>query len=129
MTDTPTDVVRKPTPHNGLRHTLASTTYSFAGFRRLLQETAFRQEIATLFVVFGLFAFRGTPAVSYGTQLVLFLVLVSIEALNTAIEVLVDRISPDYAEFARHAKDLGSFAVFCLLAANGVHAAVVLWTA
>lgn len=117
----------KPTPQTGLRHMLASAAYSYAGFRRLLREAAFRQEIAGILVVVVLFAVRGASAWGYGVQLALFLVLVAVEALNTAVEVLVDRITSDYAEFARHAKDLGSFAVFCLLAANGIHAATVLW--
>lgn len=119
----------KPAPQNGLPHFLAAARYSFAGFRRLLGEAAFRQEFCVGLVVFGLFAVIGAPAGSYATQAVLFLILVAVEALNTAVEVLVDRISPDYAEFARQAKDLGSFAVFCLLAANAIHALAVLWTA
>ena len=82
-----------------------------------------------LLVLLVLFAGRGVEIGSYATQITLALVLFAVEALNTAIEVLVDRISPDYAEFAGHAKDLGSFAVFCLLAANLVHAVAVLWTA
>ncbi|NCU20091.1 diacylglycerol kinase, partial [Candidatus Falkowbacteria bacterium] len=40
-----------------------------------------------------------------------------VEALNTAIECLVDQLSPDWAEFARDAKDLGSVAVACVIAA------------
>lgn len=119
----------KPLPQNGLQHFLAAAGYSFAGFRRLLGEAAFRQEIGACLVVVALFAAVGAPAWSYAVQAVLFLILVAVEALNTAVEVLVDRISPEYAEFARHAKDLGSFAVFCLLAANAIHAVVVLWTA
>jgi len=50
---------------------------------------------------------------------VLMLLLFSIEALNTAIEEIVDRVSPEFSSAARNAKDLGSFAVFCLLMANG----------
>ena len=38
--------------------------------------------------------------------------VLAIEALNTAVEVLGDHLSPAYAEFARRAKDLGSAAVF-----------------
>nr|WP_284144909.1 diacylglycerol kinase [Tianweitania aestuarii] len=109
-------------PKGGVAHVLAAATYSFAGFQRLLKEAAFRHELIAFLAVLSLFAIMSVPAWSYAAQAVLFLVLVAVEALNTAVEVLVDRISPEYSEFARHAKDLGSFAVFCLLAANGIHA-------
>lgn len=129
MTDEAPKFQTKPVKAIGLRHTVASAGYSFLGLKRLFGETAFRQELIALFVLLVLFAGCGVPIGSYATQITLALVLFAVEALNTAIEVLVDRISPDYAEFAGHAKDLGSFAVFCLLAANLVHAVAALWTA
>lgn len=127
MTPELPEVPAKPTKDTGLRHTIASAGYSYAGFGRLLGETAFRQEMVASLVMLALFLVRGVPIQSYATQAILVLVLFAVEALNTAIEELVDGVSPDYAEFARHAKDLGSFAVFCLLAANGIHAAAALW--
>ncbi len=48
----------------------------------------------------------------------LLLVLAATEALNTAVELIVDRVSPEFSAFAGQAKDLGSFAVFCLLLVN-----------
>ena len=42
------------------------------------------------------------------------LLMLSLEAINTAIEEVVDRVSPEISEMARNAKDLGSFAVFCI---------------
>jgi diacylglycerol kinase (ATP) len=42
------------------------------------------------------------------------------EAVNTAIEEIIDRISLEISDTARHAKDLGSLAVFCLLSANSI---------
>jgi len=57
---------------------------------------------------------------------VIFAALVlAIEALNTAVEVLVDHLSPAYAEFARHAKDLGSAAVFFVLSATTIYVLIV----
>ena len=117
----------KPAPTTGIRHVVASASYSFAGLRRLLREEAFRQEILAFLGIVAVFAAVGAPLTGFALQSVLFLVLLAVEALNTAVEVLVDRISPGYAEFARQAKDLGSFAVFCLLLANGITAAVVIW--
>ena len=57
--------------------------------------------------------------------IVLMMLMFSVEALNTAIEELVDRISPEISTVGRNAKDLGSFAVFCLIIANGAFAAYV----
>ena len=51
--------------------------------------------------------------------------VLAVEALNTALEELVDHISPGWSEFAKHAKDLGSFAVMCALVATGLYAAWV----
>jgi len=51
------------------------------------------------------------------------LLLFSVEAINTAVEELVDRISPEISTVGRNAKDLGSFSVFCLLVANGLFVA------
>lgn len=42
------------------------------------------------------------------------LVLVT-EMLNTALELLVDRVSPEWSEMAKNAKDAGSAAVFLTL--------------
>ena len=39
--------------------------------------------------------------------------------------VFIDRVSPEISQMGKHAKDLGSFAVFCLILANGVYAAYV----
>jgi diacylglycerol kinase (ATP) len=49
----------------------------------------------------------------------IFLVLAA-ELLNSAIEAVVDLVSPDFHELAGRAKDLGSAAVFLLLAATAL---------
>ena len=67
-----------------------------------------------------LFALIGASPVHYLILTALFLVLLAVEALNTAIEEVVDHISRDYSSAARNAKDLGSFAVLCLLGVNAI---------
>jgi diacylglycerol kinase (ATP) len=127
VTDEPLGPSAKPLPSRGLVHAVSAAAYSLAGLRRLLGEAAFRQELAFAAVLFSLFAALGAPLSSFGIQAILFLVLVAMEALNTAIEVLVDRISPGFAKFAGEAKDLGSLAVFCLVLANAGFALLVVW--
>ncbi|MGJ8570539.1 MAG: diacylglycerol kinase [Hoeflea sp.] len=106
----------------------AAARYSLGGIRRLWGETAFRHEVLAFVLIMGLFGLSGAPLWGYVGATLLFLLTVSIEALNTAVEEITDHASPDYSDMARHAKDLGSFAVFCLLLANGIWAAFVLAT-
>jgi diacylglycerol kinase (ATP) len=53
---------------------------------------------------------------------------IAIEAINTAIEEIVDLVSPEWSLPAKHAKDLGSFAVFVMLCLNGIFAVFVTLT-
>jgi diacylglycerol kinase (ATP) len=41
--------------------------------------------------------------------------VLSVELLNSAIEAVVDKVSPEFHELAGRAKDMGSAAVFLLL--------------
>lgn len=104
----------------GLRRVVAATRYSLQGLARLWREEAFRHEVIAFVAGLVIRVAVGAQLTDYLIYLVLMLVLFSIEALNTAIEELVDRISPEISSVGRHAKDLGSFAVFCLLGANGM---------
>ncbi len=106
----------------GVRHFFAAGSYSFNGAKRLLGEAAFRHELLFYVVVLIAFAFVGAAFVQYLVMTGLFLLMAAFEALNTAIEEVVDRVSPEFSEFGRNAKDLGSFAVLCLIAANGGYA-------
>ncbi|GEO83088.1 MULTISPECIES: diacylglycerol kinase [Alphaproteobacteria] len=113
--------------NTGVAHFFAAARYSFQGFRRLIGESAFRHELLALALGLALFALVGASLAEYVGFLVLMLVLFCIEAINTAIEELVDRISPEISTVGRNAKDLGSFSVFCLLVANGVYAGYVVF--
>ena len=107
-----------PPKHIGLRHLVAATRYSLAGLRCLLGEPAFRHELAFGALVFAVLAYGGASLAAWLVQGILLLALVAVEALNTAIERIVDRLSPDWSPFARNAKDLGSLAVGCLILEN-----------
>ncbi|OLP44606.1 diacylglycerol kinase [Rhizobium oryziradicis] len=102
----------------GFAHLWAATRYSLQGFRRLLAESAFRHELILLAAAFGLFVYCHATMLHYLGLIVLGLMLIAVEALNTAIEEVIDRISPEFSDVARNAKDLGSFAVSCLLLAT-----------
>ncbi|MBB4953307.1 diacylglycerol kinase (ATP) [Agrobacterium vitis] len=102
----------------GFAHLWAATRYSIQGLRRLMAEAAFRHEVLLVGAALALFAVCGAALTHYLCLLMLALVLFAVEALNTAIEEVIDRISPEFSEVGRNAKDLGSFAVSCVLLAN-----------
>lgn len=78
-------------------------------------EASFRLEVylAALFAPLGLWLGRGPLE---KTLLVGSLILVmAAELLNSAIEAVVDKVSPEFHELAGRAKDMGSAAVFLLM--------------
>ncbi|AYD03569.1 diacylglycerol kinase [Neorhizobium sp. NCHU2750] len=109
----------------GSRHLGAALSYSLSGALRLLRETAFRHEIIAGAAILVVFAIVGAGLSDYVMMVILMLSLVAAEALNTAIEEIIDRISPEWSSTGQHAKDLGSFAVMCLLLANGLMAGFI----
>jgi diacylglycerol kinase (ATP) len=111
------------TKETGLRHFFAAAGYSWGGFRRLLREAAFRQELLFFVVAEIVLVATGAKLTELLVSIFLFLGLFATEALNTAVEEVVDRISPEMSSVGKHAKDLGSFAVFCMLVACGLHLA------
>jgi diacylglycerol kinase (ATP) len=117
---------QKPERITGFAHVFAAAGYSVCGIKRLWKEAAFRHIMLASPISIALFAFVGASLVEYAVLLVLFFCLAAIEALNTAIECIVDHLAPNWEEFARDAKDLGSLATMCLLCANGVFIGTIL---
>jgi diacylglycerol kinase (ATP) len=123
-----TDAMQEPEgKKRGLAHLFAAGSYSLAGFVRVLKESAFRQEIVFFLASLALFAFIGASLPEFLGLVIIFLLMFGIEALNTAIEELVDRVSPEVSRTGKHAKDLGSFAVFCTLVAAALYIAYVVF--
>jgi diacylglycerol kinase (ATP) len=122
------DRSERPPRKSGLSHLLAAAGYSLAGFRRLSGESAFRQEAVLILGLLVLFLVIGASLPEIAGLLALGLLLIAVEALNTALEVLVDHLSPGWSQFAKDAKDLGSLAVACAIGALMLYALVmVIW--
>lgn len=85
------------------------------GFRR---EPALRQEIIAILVGVPLAAWLAPGAGWFFALLGGLLLLLAVELLNTAIEKLADFITSERHETIGAVKDMGSAAVFCLLALN-----------
>jgi diacylglycerol kinase (ATP) len=127
----PSSATARPKPQRitGVAHVFAAASYSIGGIRRLWQEAAFRHILLLVPACIILLAVCNARLVEYTVFAILFFCLIAVEALNTAIECLVDHLAPHWEEFARDAKDLGSLATMCMLFAIGTFiAAVVLRT-
>ncbi|MBA3908337.1 MAG: diacylglycerol kinase [Rhodobacter sp.] len=118
---------QKPERKSGVAHFFAAAGYSIGGARRLWRESAFRQEVLALVGLAVLFALVGANVAEFLGLAILSLIALAVEALNTAIEELVDHLSPGWSEFAKNAKDMGSFAVLCSLVATGLYAGWVVF--
>lgn len=111
----------------GFAHFCAAFRYSMSGQRVAVRETAVQHELllgVVHFVLLYVCHIAWLPAIVLSAIWVGVLV---VELLNTAIEAVVDLVSPDYHELAGRAKDLGSAAVFLALLAFGCSWAIVLW--
>ncbi|CUH39631.1 Diacylglycerol kinase [Jannaschia seosinensis] len=107
-------------------HLFATLGYSIAGGRFLLRQRAAQLQVWLGVVTSIAFALAGVGLDQWAVMLALFVASLAVEALNSAIELTVDRLSPEISEYGRDAKDLGSFAVFCALVIFGGHALWVL---
>ncbi|MFV0600450.1 MAG: diacylglycerol kinase [Brachymonas sp.] len=83
---------------------------SLDGLSELARESAARREIFLIVACAVLFGFMPGPYTLL--LLVLSLLLLAVEALNTAIEVLCDHVTPEIHPMIKKAKDLGSAAIF-----------------
>ena len=118
----------KPNRKTGIAHLIAATGYSIAGARRLSRESAARHELLLGAGGLGALAFFGASVWHYVGFVTLLAVLIAVEALNTAIEEVVDHISPEWSQMAKDAKDMSSLAVgLMVLATLGYLGAVITW--
>jgi diacylglycerol kinase len=83
-------VSEKPPRKTGIAHFFAAAGYSAGGARRLWREAAFRQELLGLAGLLALFLIVGASSGEVLGLLLLGLMVLAVEALNTALEELVD---------------------------------------
>ena len=98
-----------------------ATGYSLQGLMAACNEAAFRLELL-LVVILGPLAFwLGDNWVEVAVLLASLVLLLIVELLNSAIECVVDRVSPEWHELSKKAKDMGSAAtLLSLLLAAGI---------
>lgn len=96
-------------------HFISAIGYSCCGLKDATNEIAFRQlavfgvfHYILIFVLDIAFAFKLTLAVFWP-------ILLASELINSAVEQIVDHISPSWNDFAKHAKDYCSAATGVLV--------------
>lgn len=95
--------------------------WSVSGLQILFRgEVAARMELAGAALGLVWLGWIGRSWQEIGLFGLVCLLTLAVEAMNTAVEAIVDEISPGRSEFARRAKDLGSAAVFFMLTAAGL---------
>ena len=90
-------------------------------------EAAFREEILLASITMPLAIYLGKTGVERALMLGSIVLILIVEILNSAIEAVVDKASPERHELAKRAKDMGSAAVLFSLINAAVIWACVLW--
>lgn len=102
--------------HRGLTHIIKATGYSLQGLKWALKETAFRHELLLCLIGIPLACWLADTPIEMALMIGSLLLILVAELLNSAIESVVDLVSPNYHPLAGRAKDLGSASVFiCML--------------
>ena len=105
----------------GLRRILNATRYSLEGICAAARhEAAFRQELLLAAVLVPLGLWLGADGVERALLAGSVLLVLVVELLNSAVEAVVDRASPEHHELAKRAKDYASAAVMIALAVTGL---------
>jgi diacylglycerol kinase (ATP) len=100
----------------GLKRLIAATRFSLAGMKSTFTtEAAFRQECWMALIMVPLAFWLGDSAMEIALMIGVLLILMITELLNTAIELVVDRIGSEFNELSGRAKDAGSAAVLLSL--------------
>jgi len=90
--------------------------WSMQGLRAAWRhEASFRLEAMLAVVLIPLGLWLGDGGVEKLLLVLAPMLVLSAELLNSAIEAVIDKVSPEFNELAGRAKDMGSAAVFVLL--------------
>jgi len=90
-------------------------------------EASFRLEVYLCILFFPLGLWLGNGGVEKALLCGSLLLVLSMELINSAVEAVVDKVSPEFHELAGRAKDLGSAAVFLLMMNVLLCWGLVLW--
>ena len=123
-----TDAARASDGLSGMARLMRATRVGLTALSWAFRnEEAFRIEVSGLVVVLPLAMWLGHSGVERALLAGALLQVLIVELLNTGIEVVVDRISPERHTLSGLAKDLGSAAVMIsLLLATAIWACILI---
>ena len=118
-----------PLRAKGIKRIYRAFFYSMAGLRHAWQnETAVRQELVwTALAAPAALLIPGVAPVMRLVLLLVILLLPLVELLNSAIEAVVNKASPEYHELAKQAKDMGSAAVLLAILMQAIAWGFAAW--
>lgn len=111
----------------GLTRLINALGYSKDGLAAAWKnEAAFREEVLLAAVAFPLAFYLGQTGIERALLAGSILFILIVEILNSAVEAVVDKASPEKHELAKRAKDMGSAAVLLtVLLAGAIWAAAL----
>ncbi|MGB4063437.1 MAG: diacylglycerol kinase [Azonexus sp.] len=113
----------------GLRRLINALGYSRDGIAAAWRnEAAFRQEILLAAIALPLAFYLGKSGVERALMIGSIVLILIVEILNSAVEAVVDKASPEKSELAKRAKDMGSAAVLLSLINAAAVWGCVLWS-
>jgi len=108
--------LRMTNPHKGrtgLDRVIRATGYSISGLQTAYRgESAFRQEFWLAVILMPLAFWIGRGWVEIAILVGSVLLVLIVELLNSGIEAAIDRVSFEWHDLSKRAKDLASAAVF-----------------
>jgi len=119
----------KPKTETGLLRIWKAFFYSLSGFKLAFRdEAAFRQELLLAAVLTPLCLYLPLEHWIKVAIICSHVLVLIVELLNTAVESVVDRVSPEYHHDAKKAKDTGSSAVLLSLFLTSGLWVYAIWT-
>ncbi len=101
------------------KHLYKATCHSLQGLRTAFQlEQAFRHEVLILPLLLIALWFTGKPPFEWLLVLGGWLAVLAVELLNSAIEKVCDKVSPEWHELIKASKDMASAAIFVTMLIN-----------
>lgn len=114
--------------NKGLTRIIKAGGYSCKGIRAAwINEAAFRQEVIVTLVAIILSFFIDVSGLERILLVGSVVLVVILELVNSAIEVVVDRIGSEYHELSGRAKDMGSAAVLIAIILGLFIWVTILW--
>ena len=113
----------------GFARLIAATGYSIRGIQACWRhETAFRQEVALVLILFPVSFFIAKSTIQWLLLIAPVFLLLMMELLNSAIEAVVDRIGDEHHELSGRAKDIASAPVMLCLFLIAISWGSIAWT-